>query len=141
MLERLAHALRTDPHRPAVLAATRTGAVRVRATRGQLADLADGYAAALHRRGLGRGDTVGVAVRPGPRALAVLLAVDRLGLRAAVLDPGAGPDVLRARLALARPSLVLADATAQAVAGWARPLARRAHLALPDLAELGPVAT
>ncbi|MFD8821433.1 AMP-binding protein, partial [Streptomyces sp. NPDC059605] len=29
----------------------------------------------------------------------------------------------------------------QAVAGWARPLARRARLALPDLARLGPVAT
>ncbi|MGW7334033.1 AMP-binding protein, partial [Streptomyces sp. NPDC054840] len=73
--------------------------------------------------------------------LAVLLALWRLGLRGAVLDPGAGPDVLRARLALARPALVLADAAAQAVAGWARPLARRARLALPDLAELGPVAT
>lgn len=71
----------------------------------------------------------------------MLLALWRLGLRGAVLDPGAGPDVLRARLSLARPSLVLADAAAQAVAGWARPLARRARLALPDLAELGPVAT
>ncbi|MFI9308919.1 class I adenylate-forming enzyme family protein [Streptomyces triculaminicus] len=141
MLDRLDSTLRRDPHRPAVLTTTRTGAVRVRATRGDLADLADACAAALRARGLRPGDTLGVAVRPGPRALAVLLAADRLGLRAAVLDPGAGPDVLRARLALARPSLVLADATAQAVAGWARPLARRAHLALPDLAELGPVAT
>ncbi len=43
--------------------------------------------------------------------------------------------------AVARPALVLADAAAQAVAGWARPLARRAHLALPDLARIGPVAT
>ncbi len=141
MLDRLDRTLRTDPHRPAVLTTTRTGAVRVRATRGDLTDLADAYAAALRARGLTAGDTLGVAVRPGPRALAVLLAAGRLGLRAAVLDPGAGPDVLRARLALARPSLVLADATAQAVAGWARPLARRARLALPDLAELGPVAT
>lgn len=141
MLDRLDHALRSRPERPAVLAATRTGATRVRATRGELAELADAFAAALHARGLRAGDTVGVAVRPGPRALAVLLALWRLGLRGAVLDPGAGPDVLRARLALARPSLVLADAAAQAVAGWARPLARRARLALPDLAELGPVAT
>ncbi|MFC9926352.1 class I adenylate-forming enzyme family protein [Streptomyces sp. NPDC127190] len=142
MLDTLARALRTDaPERPAVLGAGPTGAVRTRATRGDLADLADRYAAALHARGVARGGTVGVAVRPGPRALAVLLAVHRLGARAAVLDPGAGPDVLRARLALARPDLVLADAAAQAVAGWARPLARRARLALPDLAELGPVAT
>ncbi|WP_251096318.1 class I adenylate-forming enzyme family protein [Streptomyces sp. Caat 7-52] len=141
MLDLLTHTLRAHAGRPAVLGATRTGATRVKATYGDLADLADRYAAALHARGVGPGGTVGVAVRPGPRALAVLLAVHRLGARAAVLDPGAGPDVLRARLALARPHLVLADATAQAVAGWARPLARRAHLALPDLAELGPVVT
>ncbi|MET9882861.1 class I adenylate-forming enzyme family protein [Streptomyces sp. NPDC006430] len=142
MLDRLDHALRARPERPAVLTATRTGATRVRATRGELAELADAFAAGLHARGLRAGDTVGVAVRPGPRALAVLLALWRLGLRGAVLDPGAGPDVLRARLALAGPALVLADATAQAAAGWARPLARRARLALPDLASLGaPVAT
>ncbi|WP_328928260.1 acyl--CoA ligase [Streptomyces sp. NBC_00190] len=141
MLDRLDHALRSRPERPAVLSPTRTGTSRVRATRGELAELSDAFAAALHARGLRAGDTVGVAVRPGPRALAVLLALWRLGLAGAVLDPGAGPDVLRARLALARPSLVLADAAAQAVSGWARPLARRARLALPDLAELGPVAT
>lgn len=141
MLDRLDHALRARPERPAVLSATRTGATRVCATRGELAELAEAYAAALHARGLRPGDTVGVAVRPGPRALAVLLALWRLGLRGAVLDPGAGAEVLRARLALARPALVLADAAAQAVAGWARTLARRARLELPELAGLGPVAT
>ncbi|MGW0391497.1 class I adenylate-forming enzyme family protein [Streptomyces sp. NPDC003042] len=141
MLDRLDHALRARPERPAVLSTTRSGATRVRATRGELADLADAFAAGLHARGLRPGDTVGVAVRPGPRALAVLLALWRLGLRGAVLDPGAGAEVLRARLALARPALVLADAAAQAVAGWARPLARRARLELPELAGLGPVAT
>ncbi|MDH6141957.1 acyl-CoA synthetase (AMP-forming)/AMP-acid ligase II [Kitasatospora sp. GP30] len=142
MLDALAHALRTiDPDRPALLGATRSGAARVIVRRGELAELADGYAAALHRRGLTTGDTLGVAVRPGPRGLAVLLAAYRLGLRVAVLDPTAGPDVLAARLALARPDLVVADATAQAAAGWARPLARRAGLALPPLAALGPLAT
>ncbi|MEU0009027.1 class I adenylate-forming enzyme family protein [Streptomyces sp. NPDC006314] len=141
MLDALAHTLRRHPDRPAVLGTTHTGAVRTKATHGDLADLADRCTAALHGRGIGRGSTIGVAVRPGPRALAVMLAVHRLGARAAVLDPGAGPDVLRARLALALPDLVLADATAQAVAGWARPLARRARLALPDLTELGPVVT
>lgn len=141
MLDLLDHSLRSSPERPAVLGASRTGRTRVRATRGELAELADAYASSLYARGLRPGDTVGVAVRPGPRALAVLLALWRLGLRAAVLDPGAGPDVLRARLASVRPSLVLADAAAQAVAGWARPLAERARLALPPLHELGPVAT
>ncbi|ATW51659.1 class I adenylate-forming enzyme family protein [Streptomyces peucetius] len=141
MLDLLDHSLRSSPERPAVLGTTRTGRTRVRATRGELAGLADAYASSLFARGLRPGDTVGVAVRPGPRALAVLLSLWRLGLRGAVLDPGAGPDVLRARLASVRPSLVLADAAAQAVAGWARPLAARARLALPPLDELGPVAT
>ncbi|GGW23981.1 class I adenylate-forming enzyme family protein [Streptomyces xantholiticus] len=141
MLDLLDHSLCSSPERPAVLGTTRTGRTRVRATRGELAGLADAYASSLFARGLRPGDTVGVAVRPGPRALAVLLALWRLGLRGAVLDPGAGPDVLRARLASVRPSLVLADAAAQAVAGWARPLAARARLALPPLEELGPVAT
>jgi olefin beta-lactone synthetase len=133
MLTELAFSLRrTDSERPAVLG---------RISRGELADLADGYASALHHSGLSTGDTLGVAVRPGPRALAVMLAAHRLGLRVAVFDPGAGPDVLRARLALAAPALVVADAAAQAVAGWARPLARRAGLALPSLRAIAPVVT
>lgn len=141
MLGDLIASLRDDDPRPAVLGARRGGRVVVRATRGDLDRLVTGYAAALHARGLVAGDTVGVAVRPGPRSLAVLLAAYHLGLRVAVLDPTAGPDVLLARLALARPRLVLADAAAQAVAGWAAPLARRAHLALPDLAALAPTVT
>ncbi|MGF1432335.1 AMP-binding protein, partial [Kitasatospora sp. LaBMicrA B282] len=117
LLDALAHALRTaGPERPAVLRHTRTGSTRVQLRRGELADLADRYAAALHRQGLTAGETLGVAVRPGPRALAVLLAAHRLGLRVAVLDPGAGPEVLTARLAAAGPALVLADAATQAAA-------------------------
>ncbi|MBR7838361.1 acyl--CoA ligase [Actinospica durhamensis] len=137
-LDLLDRTLRRDPHRPALLGAGRDGAPRVLARRGEIADLADAYAASLRsRHGLRGGDTLGVAVRPGPRSLAVMLAAHRLGLRVAVLDPSAGPDVLRARLALAPPALILADAAAQAVAGWAAPLARRAHLALPPLGRLG----
>ncbi|GII25774.1 class I adenylate-forming enzyme family protein [Planosporangium mesophilum] len=135
MLDGLEAALRrSHPDRPAVL-----GRRGIR--RGDLADLAAGYAGALHHRGLAAGDTIGVAVRPGPRALAIMLAAYRLGLRVAVLDPSAGPDVLTARLALARPALVVADAAAQAVAGWAQRLAGRAGLALPALDRLGPVVT
>ncbi|MEV8335580.1 class I adenylate-forming enzyme family protein [Streptomyces niveus] len=142
MLDLLAHTLRAHTARPAVLGTTRSGAVRTMATCGDLADMADRYAASLHATGVGPGSTVGLAVRPGPRALAVMLAAYRLGARVAVLDPGAGPDVLRGRLALARPDVVLADAVAQAVAGWARPLARRGRLALPELSQLGgPVVT
>ncbi|RZU49084.1 acyl-CoA synthetase (AMP-forming)/AMP-acid ligase II [Krasilnikovia cinnamomea] len=141
MLGDLLASLRDDDERPAILTAGRTGRTVVRARRGELSRLAAGYAAALHARGLAPGDTVGVAVRPGPRSLAVVLAAYRLGLRVAVLDPTAGPDVLLARLGVAAPRLVLADAAAQAVAGWAAPLARRAQLALPDLTALAPAAT
>ncbi|MGW4946909.1 class I adenylate-forming enzyme family protein [Actinoplanes sp. NPDC004185] len=141
MLGELIAGLRDDDNRPAVLGARRTGQTVVRATRADLARLTSGYAAALHARGLVAGDTVGIAVRPGPRSLAVLLGAYHLGLRIAVLDPTAGPEVLLSRLRLAAPRLVLADATAQAVAGWAAPLARRAHLALPDLAALAPTVT
>lgn len=134
MLTELLGTLREGDDRPAVLA-------RRTATRGDLARLTRGYASALHARGLVAGDTVGLAVRPGARSLAVLLAAYRQGLRVAVLDPTAGPEVLLARLRLAAPRLVLADAAAQAVAGWAAPLARRARLALPDLRALAPTVT
>lgn len=142
MIDELAAALRPGDYRPAMVGISRRGGAAAAVTRGDLASLADGYTAGLLGRGLAPGDTVGVAVRPGARSLAILLAARRLGLRVAALDPTAGPDVLLARIALARPALVLADAAAQAVAGWARPLARRAvHLELPSLEELGPVAT
>jgi acyl-CoA synthetase (AMP-forming)/AMP-acid ligase II len=136
MLAELLGSLHDGDDRPAVL-----GAGRARCSRGELSRLTGGYAAALHARGLGAGDTVGLAVRPGPRSLAVLLAAYRLGIRVAALDPTAGPDVLAARMRLAAPRLVLADAAAQAVAGWAAPLARRAHLALPDLSAIAPAVT
>jgi olefin beta-lactone synthetase len=102
---------RRHPDRPAIIAGRST--IR----RGELAHLADGYAGALHHSGLSTGDTVGFAVRPGAHALALVLAAHRLGLRVAVLDPSAGPDVLTVRLALADPALILADAAAQAAAG------------------------
>jgi acyl-CoA synthetase (AMP-forming)/AMP-acid ligase II len=132
MLTELIEGLREQDDRPALAG---------RATRGDLARLLRGYARTLHDEGLAAGDTLGLAVRPGPRSLAVMLAAYHLGLRIAVLDPTAGPDVLLARLALAPPTLVLADAAAQAVSGWAAPLARRAHLALPDLGAVAPVRT
>jgi len=141
IIDELAAGLRHDPSGPAIIAATRYGTTVVRITRGELADLADGYAAALHRRGLQAGQTLGVAARPGGRSLAILLAARRLGLHVAAIDPTAGVGVLLARLALAAPSLVLADAAAQAVAGWAKPVARRAQLELPRLGAIGPVAT
>ena len=139
MLTDLIAGLAESDDRPALFGPAR-GTGRS-STRGELAQLVHGYAAALHAEGLVAGDTVGLAVRPGLRSLAVMLAAYRQGLCIAVLDPTAGPDVLLARLGLAAPRLVLADAAAQAVAGWAAPLARRARLALPDLRELAPART
>src|SRR5262249_31900701 len=118
--------LRRDADRPALLGRRPVG-------RGQLADLIDGYASALHHRGLRAGDTLGLAVRPGGHAFALLLAAYRLGIRVAVLDPSAGPDVLSARLALAAPGLIVAAAPAQAPAGLG--------MLLPRRPALGPVAT
>ncbi|WP_433295293.1 AMP-binding protein [Actinoplanes sp. CA-030573] len=132
LIASLISSLSLDDHRPAL-----AGQI----TRGELGRLTFGYARALHRRGLAAGETIGLAVRPGPRSLAAMLAAYHLGLRIAVLDPTAGPDVLSARLALASPRLILADAAAQAVAGPLAPLARRAHLALPALGSLAPVVT
>jgi acyl-CoA synthetase (AMP-forming)/AMP-acid ligase II len=132
MLTSLIEGLCEDDTRPALAGS---------ATRGDLARLLRAYARALHDEGLTAGDTLGLAVRPGPRSLAAMLAAYHLGLRIAVLDPTAGPDVLLARLSLAPPRLVLADAAAQAVSGWAAPLARRAHLALPHLGAIAPVRT
>ncbi|WP_236049386.1 class I adenylate-forming enzyme family protein, partial [Paractinoplanes ovalisporus] len=131
MLTEFIAGLREDDDRPALPGVKR----------GDLARLVRGYAVALAAEGLEAGDTVALAVRPGARSLATLLAAYHLGLRIAVVDPTAGPDVVRARLALASPRLVLADAAAQAVASWAAPLARRAHLALPDLRAIAPVKT
>ncbi|GAB7052728.1 AMP-binding protein [Catenuloplanes indicus] len=141
MLDRLRVALARDTDCPAVLGTTVTGRPRVRATRGHLHDLTEGYARALHHRGLRAGDTLGVAVIPGPAALALMLAAHRLGVCTAILDPAAGPDVLLARLRLAAPALIVADGAAQALASWAAPLARRARLALPTLGDLAPVVT
>ncbi|WP_430784986.1 class I adenylate-forming enzyme family protein [Actinoplanes sp. G11-F43] len=135
MLDELSSGLRTGDDTPALIRGRRT------ISRGELAGLRDRYTTALHARGLRPGDTLGLAIRPGPRALAMVLAAYRLGVRVALLDPTAGPDVLTARLAVARPALIVADTAAQAVAGWAAPLARRAGLALPDLTRLGPTVT
>lgn len=79
MIDELAAALRRDDDRPAVLRTTRSGRTVVRATRGELAALADDYAGGLRMRGLSQGDTIGVAVRPGARSLAILVPPRRLG--------------------------------------------------------------
>jgi acyl-CoA synthetase (AMP-forming)/AMP-acid ligase II len=137
VLTRLRAVLAAHTDRPAFV----TAGGRTICTAGDLDVLAGSYTGGLHARGLREGDTLALAVRPGVRSLAVLLAAHALGLRVVAADPKAGADVLTARMAAAGPSLLLADAVAQAAAGWAGPLARRAGMPLPRLTRLAPVAT
>ncbi|WP_211357037.1 AMP-binding protein [Nocardioides rubriscoriae] len=113
---------------------------RTTLTRGDLAARALAVAAELHRRGLGEGDTVALAVRPGPAALAVVLACVRLLVRVALVDPAVPPALLTARLRAADARLVVADPLVRAAAGWAAPIARCAGLRLAPLDAIAPVA-
>lgn len=112
---------------------------RVLVSRTELAAMAGHIAGGLHHRGLRPGDTLALAVRPGPRALAVVAAALRLRVRIALVDPNVGPDVLTAHLTAAEPKLLVCDDVVRAAAGWAAPLARRAGIALPPLRAIAPV--
>ncbi len=131
----LVEALRRTPHGVAFQGS------RAGITRGALADASVAVSAALHARGLRAGDTVALAVRPGPQALATVLGATRIGLRVALVDPGAGPELVTARLRTAQAALVIADALVQAASTWAAVPARRAGLSLPRLDRIAPVLT
>lgn len=138
MIDDLLPRLRSTPHEPAFLdeGLARRAIVR----RGAIADRALRIAGLLHQRGLAAGDTVALAVRPGPSALAVVLAALRLRVRVALVDPAVPPDLLTARLRAADVSTVIADPLVRAAAGWAAPVVRRATgLRLAELDAIAPV--
>ncbi|WP_139982550.1 class I adenylate-forming enzyme family protein [Nocardioides litoris] len=108
-------------------------------TRGELADRALAVAGRLHAHGLEEGETVALACRPGPAALAVVLACLRLRLRVALVDPAVPPGLLTARLRAAEARVVVTDPLVRAAAGWAAPVARRAGLRLAPLDDIAPV--
>lgn len=85
--------------------------------------------------GLRHGDGVLYAVEPAPDGIAVALGVVAAGGVLVLADPGLAPGVLEARLRLARPRWVVADALLYAVTSFAplRALARRKGVLLPDL--------
>lgn len=85
--------------------------------------------------GLRRGDAVLYAVEPSPDGIAVALGMVAAGAVLVLADPGLAPGVLEARLRLARPRWVVADALLYAVTSRAafRALARRRGVLLPDL--------
>ncbi|MEU7741460.1 class I adenylate-forming enzyme family protein [Nonomuraea sp. NPDC049158] len=89
----------------------------------------------LAAEGLERGDGVLYAVEPSPDAIAVALGVVAAGGVLVLADPGLAPEILRARLRLARPRWVVAGSLLYAVTSFAplRALARRRGVLLPGL--------
>ncbi|WP_219469701.1 class I adenylate-forming enzyme family protein [Nonomuraea rhizosphaerae] len=85
--------------------------------------------------GLAPGDGVLYAVEPSPEAIAVALGVVAAGGVLVLADPGLAPEILQARLRLARPRWVVAGALLYAITsvGPLRALVRRRGVLLPDL--------
>jgi acyl-CoA synthetase (AMP-forming)/AMP-acid ligase II len=85
--------------------------------------------------GLERGDGVLYAVEPSPDAIAIALGVVAAGGVLVLADPGLAPEMLAARLKLARPRWVVAESRLYAITSFAplRALVRRRGILLPDL--------
>ena len=124
---------RVDPGAPAIRAGRRS------LRHGELHRRVDVLTARLRAEGLRPGDRMLFTVRPGPDAVVLALALLRAGGVLVVADPGAGPAVFAARVALTRPSWAAAESLLYALRGSAplRPLAARRGLLLPDYGALG----
>lgn len=85
--------------------------------------------------GLSRGDGVLYAVEPSPDAIAIAIGVVAAGGVLVLADPGIAPEVLAARLKLARPRWVVAASRLYAITAFGplRAIARRRGVLLPDL--------
>ncbi|MBJ7288816.1 class I adenylate-forming enzyme family protein [Williamsia sp.] len=125
--------LRASPHAAAFLT-SRSGVI----TRGDLADRALAVAGELHSRGLQHGDTVGLAVRPGPETVAVLLASMRLGLRVVAADPRIAPQVFASSLRLAGVRLMITEPLVRLAAGPAAPIVGLFGIQLARLDSVAP---
>ena len=106
---------------------TRLGA-RIRAT-----------AAGLRAAGLAAGDRVLFSVRPEPAGVVLALGIVAAGGTVVFADPGAGPELFAARLALTGPRWAAAESLLYSASAWraTRWLARRRGLLLPSYATLG----
>ncbi len=119
--------------------AVRWGDARV--SHGELADRALRVAGALHSRGIGAGDIVGLHLQRTPDLLAALLGVLAAGAAYLPLDPAFPLERLRFMLDDAGARLLLFDADVDALAWPAdRSLALAAALATPVETELSPTA-
>ncbi|WP_256105809.1 class I adenylate-forming enzyme family protein [Streptomyces sp. ODS05-4] len=95
-----------DPARPALTCADAT------LTRAELVQAGHRYAAALHARGLGRGDRLVVTSDAGTTLVPLIFAASRLGVVFSVLHDQVRGDVLRHVLADCEPALVVASSAA-----------------------------
>ena len=122
-----------DPAAPAIRAGRRL------LSHGELRERVLRLATRLRAEGLRPGDPMLFSVRPGPDAVVLALALLRAGGVLVVADPGAGPDVFAARVALARPAWAAAESALYALRGLPplRGPAARRGLLLPDYPALG----
>lgn len=130
----------------AVLAATREHAARPALTFGdrtltfaQLGNRVERVASGLARDGMRPGDRVAFSVRPSIDAVVLALAICRAGGQIAFVDLGAGPELLAARLAIAKPTWTAAESVLHLVsAPGLRRIARGRGIDLPAYRELLP---
>jgi acyl-CoA synthetase (AMP-forming)/AMP-acid ligase II len=102
-----------------------------------LADRVGATARSLTDAGMRSGDRVLFSVRPSPAGVVLALGIVAAGGTVVFADPGAGPELFAARLALATPHWAAAESLLYAAAGpLLRGAARRRGLLLPDYAGL-----
>ncbi|MFD1704534.1 AMP-binding protein [Methylopila henanensis] len=112
---------RREPDRPAILL-KRPGVALDITTYGELRRRSLALAAALAKRGLGRGDRIAVLLPQGPEAIVAHVAASRLGAVAMPLALAFGPDALSYRLA---------DSGTRAIVTTAAGLAKLREIAEP----------
>lgn len=133
MLDAVLAATREHAGRPALTFGNRT------ITFGQLGARVERVATGLADAGMQPGDRVAFSVRPSIDAVVLALAICRAGGQIAFVDLGAGPTLLEARLALAKPQWTAAESLLHLVsAPGLRRIARSRGIDLPAYRELLP---
>ena len=125
------------PARRALVALARDGA-RSEWSFGEVAEASARAAGALAARGVGRGDVVMTLVGNRPEWVLAMLACFRLGAVALPCTEQLRPADLRARLAIARPRLVVCDERNLGVLGEAAPDADVLTVPGPELTAADP---
>jgi len=103
----------------------------------ELARRVGATARSLSKAGMRPGDRVLFSVRPSPAGVVLALGIVAAGGTVVFADPGAGPELFAARLALATPRWAAAESLLYAAAGpLIRGAARRRGVLLPNYAGL-----